>query len=223
VGTVNVSAVIVTRGNVDLRPVLDSLPPEWEQVVWNNGGTLDGGGATCCVMPPGRNGRGPIESCVETGPDVAVYGRYAAIEHASHEIIYVQDDDCIVSDPRAIAGVAAATRDLVVVCNMPEPWRSNPFYSDHALVGFGAAFHRDLPGRAFSQGHPDPLDTQPPSPLFLRTCDVVFTGLTDRVLVNVPHRSLDYAYGTDRMYQQATHQQERNEMLRLVRRVKGER
>jgi hypothetical protein len=49
---VNVSAVIVTRGDCDLAPSLDALPRDWEKVIWNNGGSR---------------------------ADLAVYGRYAAI------------------------------------------------------------------------------------------------------------------------------------------------
>ena len=46
--------------------------------------------------------------------DLSVYGRYAAIEDARGDLIYVQDDDVIVSDPQAIVdawkpGMSSAT------------------------------------------------------------------------------------------------------------------
>ena len=242
---VNVSAIIVTRGNVDLDPILDSLPNDWECVIWNNGAGY------CRVI---GTSPGPLGSQHDVG-DLAVYGRYAAIEYASHDVIYVQDDDCIVSDPQAIVdtltflGTCPTHGPMeraeekghagwvcehcepmrfspdAVVCNQPEPWRSNPFYADHALVGFGASFHRDAPDMAFSLmvGGEDidpPFFTEGWGDVFQRTCDIVFTGLTPRVLVDIPHTSFDYASDPDRMWRQPTHQPERQRMLDLVLQVK---
>lgn len=214
----NVSAVIVTRGNVDLRPILDSLPPAWEQVVWNNAGGVDGASATVSV----QNGRKPMVMA-DVGPDLGVYGRYAAIAHASHDLIYVQDDDCIVSDPEELVSVWGDAPDHVIVCNQPEPWRSNPFYADHALVGFGAAFHRDVPQRAFATLTGPVMKASGTLWIedgwFRRTCDIVVTALTPRVLVSVPHESFAYAWGDDRMWRQPTHQAERDRMLALVKEI----
>lgn len=230
----NVSAIIVTRGNVDVRPILDSLPPEWEKVVWDNGGGS-------CSLYEGRGDR-MVLGMKNVVNDKSVYGRYAAIEYATNELIYVQDDDCIVSDPHATVdpviqemfraggadnGVYPFPVDFVC-CNMPEPWRSLPFYTDHALVGFGAAFHRDAPKHAFSRfamsSHANGVITNGVDrSWFDRQCDMVFTGLTPRFLVDIPHESLDYAFGADRMWQRPTHKQERDRMLALVRDVKGER
>ena len=224
----NVSAIIVTRGNVDLEPIITSLPIEWEILTWDNGaGRLRG-------FSPQR-----AATLERPATDLSVYGRYAAIEFAANEVIYVQDDDCIVSDPQAIvAEWVRATQtdeiedstwwpDSLVVCNQPEPWRSNPFYKDHALVGFGAAFHRDAPERAWRRwmdwrGYiaewPPPVDAWL-EPWFLRTCDIVFTALTPRVLVDIPHTSFDYASDPDRMWRQPSHQSERQRMLDLVLQV----
>ena len=92
----------------------------------------------------------------ETCHDLAVYGRYAAIEFCTHDLILTQDDDVIVSDPQAIVdawnaewcgGVESGWDG--VVCNTPPEFR--PHYPDSGLVGFGAAFHRDAPARAFAR------------------------------------------------------------------------
>ena len=69
-----ISAVIVTRGNVDLSPILDSLPFD-DVVVWNN-----------------------LER-----EDLSVYGRYAGISEAKSNRIYVQDDDAIIDVERLVA------------------------------------------------------------------------------------------------------------------------
>ncbi len=207
-----------------MREIARSLPEEWEVIVWDN------------------NTNGHVFRWSEDGsflmqavPDLSVYGRYAAIEHASHNLIYVQDDDVIVSDPQAIVDEwdrVALTKESDpagpqpdwashVVCNMPQEFR--PHYPDSALVGFGAAFHRDAPGRAFGRVNDELTrlyrETRSNS-TFHRTSDVVFTTLTPRVLVDVPKVNLPHATGDDRMYRQPEHVGERARMLELARRVR---
>lgn len=202
----NVSAIIVTRGNVDLAPVLDSLPDEWEKLVWDNG-------EKACYREPPPNRYWNAD-------DLSVYGRYAAIEYASHDLIFVQDDDVIVSDPdelrRTWESVAfnLGNHDFLVA-NMPQEFR--PHYPDSCLVGFGACFHRDTPARAFGRF----FEGNPARDLaFNRCCDVVFTTLTPRVLVDVPKENLPYATDASRMYRQSNHVGERARMLELCRRVR---
>ncbi len=243
----SVSAVIVTRGNVDLRPVLDSLPQQWEQVVWNNSGG-EVGASVSVRRDPRKHERVPgVLSIQEVGPDLAVYGRYAAIQHASHDLIYVQDDDCIVSDPQAIVDAwedarakcegtewdprylwHASSEDIRgiglgqhVCCNMPQEFRHD-FYADHGLVGFGAAFHRDAPARAFALFRAWEVQyvSEVGRDFFHRTCDIVFTTLTPRVLVDVPKENLSYAYDDSRMWRQAYHQEERNHMFALSKKAR---
>lgn len=62
-----VSAVIVTRGNVDLAPILETLPYP-EVVIWNN---------------------------AERERDLKTYGRYVAFGEVSNDVVYTQDDDVI--------------------------------------------------------------------------------------------------------------------------------
>ena len=201
----NVSAIIVTYGDNDIQPVIDSLPREWEILIWDNGaGTI-------------QRSDGWAEVCT----DQAVYGRYAALDYASHELIYVQDDDVIVSDPASIARtmnelrLGAADGPLVdaVVCNMPEIFRHD-FYEEHALSGFGAAFPRSLPGRTFVWFKDR---AQLDEDVFNRTCDIIFTGLTQRVLVDVPIESLSYANDESRMWRQPNHVGERTRTLKIVK------
>jgi hypothetical protein len=62
----DVTACLVTRGDTDLSPILETLP-YGEIVVWDN----------------------------SKRANLKVYGRYAAIAEASNPVIYFQDDDCI--------------------------------------------------------------------------------------------------------------------------------
>lgn len=195
-----ISAVIVTRGDVDLAPVLHSLPQAWEKIVWDN----------------------------SQRTDLSVYGRYAAIAECEHELIYVQDDDCVLEPDsiRALVELALNRPSPLqhVIANMPGRFR--PHYPDSALIGFGAIFQRDLPERAFEQfkryhlWDSDKQMTEAEGAEFRRTCDVVFTTLTPRILVDAPYADLPWASGPDRMYRQQTHVGERARMLELARAVR---
>lgn len=70
-----VTACLVTRGDVDLGPILSSLPSEWPVVVWDN----------------------------SQREDLGVYGRYAAVAEARTAVVYVQDDDCLIDADRVAA------------------------------------------------------------------------------------------------------------------------
>ncbi len=65
----NVSACLVTRGDVDMRGIIASLPYD-DIVVWDN----------------------------SKRQDRRTSGRYAAIAEAKHDVVYVQDDDHILRD-----------------------------------------------------------------------------------------------------------------------------
>jgi hypothetical protein len=108
-----VSAVIPTRGDVDLSPILETL--DWcdDVVVWNNA----------------------------KQDDLGIYGRYAAINHAEHQIVVTQDDDVLVT---CWEDILAAYQPGVLTVNYPEPW-------DIPWVARGAIFDRDLPEKAFQR------------------------------------------------------------------------
>ncbi len=122
----NVTACLVTRGDVDLEPIIDSLRGGLfaELLIWNNA----------------------IEQ------NEGVYGRYRAIERATNTVVYVQDDDCVLP-PESIRALIEAYEPGKIVANMPEEHRSK--YSDSCLIGFGAVFDKDLPAAAFERMNPN--------------------------------------------------------------------
>lgn len=63
-----VACCLVTRGDIDLNPVLESLPRFREVVVWDNS---------------------------TRGSDLSVFGRYQAIRETTCPFIYTQDDDAV--------------------------------------------------------------------------------------------------------------------------------
>lgn len=145
--------------------------------------------------------------------DLSVYGRYAAIELTDAPIIMTQDDDAVL-DPESFQTLRDAYQPDALTANMPQEFRHG-FYEHHCLIGFGAIFHRDLPARAFdrffasnSMGSDDPL--------FLNICDVVFTALVTRHLVDVPKRNLPWCSDPNRMWRQPNHQTSRSHMLKLA-------
>lgn len=208
----NVSAIIVTRGDQDLDPIVGQRWPEAVQeiVIWDN-------------------------SALERR-DVQVYGRYAAIEETHHPLVYVQDDDCTVEgeaieelfDVWAI-NYLATDGQSGIVANMPQSrWND---YPDSCLLGWGAVFHRDSPKRAFNElakylyeQHEDAEGDPWLNPAFVRhfhrTCDVLFTTLTPHAKVDVGFAHLPWAEGPDRMFKQAEHKPERDRMLELARTIR---
>lgn len=242
------SVVVPTRGDVDLSEIAEAYPAHCEIVIYDNGK------GECLVRSEG------LWRTVAKGlPDMSVYARYAAIEYATRDVILTQDDDCLLSaegiheivqtwvDAQPEIGFIPADAEErndfsvfrsafpdVVVCNMPSHFREIDFYQEHALVGFGAAFHRDAPMKAFQRlvGWTNPktgdgiwgltpdLDGPGCMRLFERTCDIPFTFFTPRVLVDVPYQDMPWASADNRMWKQKDHIAERRRMLDLCLKVR---
>lgn len=199
-----VSAVLVTRGNVDLTEIVSSLADLDEVVVWNNRGPF----VELYEVKPERL----VHVFPTDGRDFGVYGRYAAISDCRNQVIYVQDDDVVV--PRvSLAALFAAHRPGVVTSIMDD--RDQAEHPDSALVGFGAVFERELPARAFERfrvGWPNGSSDE-----FHRICDVAFTGLTPCSPIDQPVRLLPWAVAEDRMWRQPGFHEERARALAIAR------
>jgi len=115
----DVTAVIVTRGDCDLEPILDSLIFD-KVCIWNNRVAIDYG----------------------------AYGRYVAIrDHLHTDVVYTQDDDCIVK-PDDQWRLLDAYEPGTLTAVMP-PERID--YRDTVLIGWGAIFDRSMPDAAFAR------------------------------------------------------------------------
>jgi hypothetical protein len=166
----DVSAVIVTRGDVDLTSVLESLFDFGEVIVWDN----------------------------SKQTNLKVFGRYRAALNAKNDVVFTQDDDCVLD----AAQVVSAYEPGKVVCNMPVAKRAEyaSLGCNHiSLVGWGACFHRGLIHKMHACIERYGLDD-----LFLRECDRVFTAANELKLVDVPFRHLPHAY-RGRMGNEARH------------------
>lgn len=120
----DVSAVLVTRGDVDLSRILAELAMFDDVVVWNN-------------ADPGRE-------------DLKTFGRYAALAEACHQVVYFQDDDIRIPQ-KTIRGLIAAYEPGVIVANMSPGWVAGRDLHDSVFVGAGAILDRDLPARALAK------------------------------------------------------------------------
>lgn len=125
-----VSAVIVTRGDVDLRPILATLPYD-EVIVWDNS-------------------RKPW--------DARCFGRYLAIAEAAHDVIYHQDDDILFTAHEAL--LAAYEPGRITANMPSPWWERTGYDKiDCQLVGAGSLSPRDLHHAPFDAYLADwPLD-----------------------------------------------------------------
>lgn len=236
-----VTAVVVTRGDHDLSPIFDSFVEagfeEGEVLVWNN--SLEG------LRDNKVYGRYTAAELVKPESLVYVQDDDLVMQPGSIEKIVKAWTDSLNTcgagsgdfDPRLLWH--ADSKDITqigegkhVVCNMPARFRENPFYAEHSLVGFGAVFHPCSPARAFKtfmeatgrarRATSVDVTAWEMDDLFLTTCDIVFTALTPRVLVDVPYDDLPWASDDTRMWKQPWHQSVRDEMLEQVLKVRKE-
>lgn len=117
----DVSAVIVTKGDVDLSPVLDSLIFD-DVVVWDNS--------------------------VER--DFKTFGRFLGTGRARNPVIYSQDDDIVHTAENQAAIVAAYEPGVLTGCMWPE-WSDGARaqgiengYDDLVFPGSGSISTRDV-------------------------------------------------------------------------------
>lgn len=203
----DVAAVVPTRGDVDLEPVLGHLPFA-EIGIWDN----------------------------STEEDLGVYGRYVAIDSVDAPVIYTQDDDTLVPI-ETVEALVAVYEPGMVVCNVPARFRDRytdsgllgfgavfdrdlPRQAFNTLYAAQDAFE-DLPGSEptwhFWRGGER---YEIPRSLFRRTCDLVLTMLTPMVQVDLPVTELPVTYAANRMHRQPQHYSEREQMRELCREVR---
>lgn len=110
-----VSCVIPTRGNVDMTEILESLEAEGfgEIIVWDN----------------------------SKRENLGIYGRFAAIAEAKHDVIATQSDDVVVTHWPEILD---AYEPGVTVINYPQEWTN-----DIPWICCGTVFDKGTEKRVF--------------------------------------------------------------------------
>ena len=151
-----ISAVIPTRGDVDITPIIKRVEPFVDEIIVADYG-------------------------------LSVYNRYKGIKKAKNDIIYTQDDDCLVDVEKIIT-----LYEPGIIVNAIKPDRIKD-YPDMTLVGWGAVFDKDLT---------KVLDDWEKDELFMRECDRVFTALNKRHSIPMPVQDL---YQGNRMGEEDRH------------------
>lgn len=126
----DICAVIVTRGDVDLAPILATLQQYGETIIWND---LERGSQGC-------------------------YGRYLAAKETARPVVYYQDDDVIFTAHGELLALYEPGR-MTVNMPSPWYEVAGYDKLGQALVGAGSLVDRDLPFPALDRYLADyPLD-----------------------------------------------------------------
>lgn len=208
------TAIVVTRGDVDIEEILDSFREAGftDVLVWANDGPV---GPVLLRICDGSFEIKEGEPVIASVEDLKVFGRFAAMRYARFPTVYVQDDDCIVE----IEALFEAANDIIdrdpaagIIANMPlSRWDD---YPDSCLIGWGSIFPRGLAELAFEIWSEEyALCT----PGLYRDCDVVFTTLSPHSKVDTGFRHLPWAETPGRMFRQPGHKPSRDATLTAAR------
>lgn len=146
-----VSACLITRGDVDLAPILETLPYD-DVVVWNGSERYE---------RPGT------------------YGRYLVMREAKHDIVYLQDDDCVFRHHDNLMAAYAPGRITAVYGHGDTP----DGLEDVALVHGGALVDRHVSATAFARY----LERWPVDNGFYREADMIHGTLCPSVQIDLPY------------------------------------
>lgn len=191
-----VSAVLVTRGNVDLTPVLDSLIFD-DVVVWDNS---------------------------REEQDEMTYGRMLATSRAEHHVIWSQDDD-IVHTAEDQQRICEAYEPYVLTGCMWREWSDGAArqgiengYADLVFCGSGSVYDRDVPFRAINQY----LDHFPLDDFFRLWCDTIVGILAPTRQLDIRFAALPEADADYRMANQPGFTEQKAEAIHRARLVRDQ-
>lgn len=189
-----VSAVIVTRGNVDLQPIVDSLIFD-EVIVYDNSAEPE---------------------------DAMTYGRALALSRAKHRIIYSQDDDLLHTEQHQLAILDAYEPGVLTGCMWPE-WSDGARkqgipggYDDLAFAGSGSIYDREVPGIAAARY----LEHYPLDDFFRLWADCIIGILAPSKNLPLIFEELPCADDPYRMCKQPDAAELKGEAIRRARRVR---
>jgi hypothetical protein len=180
----DVTAILVTKGDVDLQPILESLPYR-DVRIWNNATTVF---------------------------DAKTFGRWLCAESPGTEKVwYFQDDDLIFRDHDALM---KNHRQGLATLNMPSPWNEwvqeswEPTGRQLGMFGGGALVPRYLARAAFAPY----LAKYPSDDLFLELCDLVAGTFMPWHRVDLGFETLPQATWPDRICRKPGRYERREEM-----------
>lgn len=183
-----VTAVLITRGDVDLDPILETLPYD-DVVVWD-----------------GR----------ERDEQPGTYGRYLAMYEAAHDVVYLQDDDCVFCDHDALLAEYRPGMLTAVYGHGENP----DGLEDVALVHGGAVVDRSVSLRAFDKY----LTMWPVDEGFYREADMIHGTLCPSRQLPLPYEiRMEVATRPSRMANQPWQRGLKHEITERARAVRDSR
>jgi len=187
--------VIVTRGDVDLKPVLDSLIFR-DVVVWDN---------------------------AKEPRDQMTYGRTLGALRAENDTIYSQDDDIIHRPEDQEKIVAAYQPDVLTGC-MWAAWSAGAKrqgipggYDDLVFPGSGSVYDAGLPHRALARY----LELYPFDDFFRLWADTIVGVISDTRALDIRFEALPCAEDDNRMCNLPDAVAEKTKAIRRAREVRS--
>ncbi len=184
----DVSAVLVTRGDVDIQPMLDTMRIYGEVHVWNN---------------------------AETVFNARTFGRWLAAQRSANKVWYFQDDDIIFDRHLELC---AEHRAGLATLNMPSPWYEQVQKSwwdtklPLGMFGGGALVPRYLARPAFAPY----LERWGPDDLFFELCDLVAGTFIPWKRVDLGFEELPTSVAPNRICKDPERHSKRAEMRKRV-------
>lgn len=187
----DVAAILVTRGDVEVEPIMSSLV-FGEVIVWDN----------------------------STRPvDLGAFGRYEAIAETERPVVFFQDDDCLMT-PEAQHQLVAGYEDGFFVSNM-NPNHNGGLYPLLALGGWGSLVRRDLPGDALSRwrdAYPADYGSDDFNRI---GCDIVVGVMITSKMIDLGHSNFDHAHAPNRTWRRAGYRDKKARYYRQAAALRG--
>lgn len=168
----DVSAVIVTKGNVDLTPILESLIFD-DVIVYDN----------------------------SVRQNMMTYGRVIGALEAENAIVYSQDDDIVHTHENQLRILAAYEANKLTGCMWPE-WSAGAKaqgiengYDDLVFPGSGSI----SPVHLWEEAIGEYLDEWPEDDFFRLWCDTIIGIITPTKQLDIHFEALPCADDSDRM------------------------
>ena len=194
----NVSAVVVTRGDVPLDQILytfTNVPEIDEVVVWDNS---------------------------QQPEDAKTWGRHLALARCKNRVIYSQDDD-LVHEPDTIQAILAAYEPGVISGCMWNQWSDGAArqgiaggYTDIAFTGAGSVYDRETTLTAAARY----LEHYPQDDFFRVWCDAIIGVIAPSKWIDERFMVLSYASNANRICNMENAASLKREAIRRARSVR---
>jgi len=180
-----VTACLLTRGDVDLEPIISTLPYD-EVIVWN---------------------------ARERQENPGTFGRYELMREAKHDVVYIQDDDCVFRHHDRLMGAYNPGTITAVYGHGETP----DGYDDMALIHGGALVDRDASLAAFDRYR----ERWPMDEGFYREADMIHGTLVPFRHVHLPYEiRMEVAQRPSRMCNQPWQRDMKLEITNRARQVR---